>query len=64
MKRIVFFLLTAVTGLILLAACAPADSPAIEQEPETISEPTIDKSDLTMIGNTGRPQLLNAFASW
>ena len=39
---------------------------AVEEAPEEVpveAEP-IDTSDLTLIGTTGRPQFLNAYASW
>ncbi|KAA3664715.1 MAG: hypothetical protein DWQ04_04290 [Chloroflexi bacterium] len=64
MKSIIALLVTAVTILMFLAACSPAGTPIAEKVPEIVAEPTIDTSDLTLIGNTGRPQLLNAFASW
>ena len=75
MRRIIGLVVTAVTGLLILAACAPTtapvapaviEEPVIESEPEIVEAESaaIDTSDLTLIGNTGRPQFLNSFASW
>ncbi|GJM41826.1 MAG: hypothetical protein DHS20C20_21080 [Ardenticatenaceae bacterium] len=43
------------------ASAAPTIPPTPTDLPE---EAGIDTSDLTLIGQTGRPQLLNAYASW
>jgi hypothetical protein len=76
MRRILGLVVTAVTGFLILAACAPTaapvepatavEEPVVESEPEAVEveQAAIDTSDLTLIGNTGRPQFLNSFASW
>lgn len=78
MKRVLSILFFLLAGLLILAGCGGGEtavSPVVEPEVETNavseappSEPAAgtphDKYNLSLIGNTGRPQFLNAYASW
>ncbi|WP_420631403.1 hypothetical protein [Candidatus Leptofilum sp.] len=77
MKRLWTLLLLLCSTAVFLIACsdnqaAEAVVPTESPETATITVPptappeevSIDTSDLTLIGQTGRPQLLNVYASW
>ena len=62
MKRLIYICVTLLSGLILLGACN-----AGEGEPHIEASPTpfiIDGVNLSLVGNTGRPQFIYAFAKW
>ena len=73
MKRLIF-LFYLLLSILLPAACTPAAAPTAADNPQTTDTVDtsasaavaagIDTSDLTLIGQTGRPQFLNAYASW
>ena len=79
MKRIWPIFIFLCSTAVLLAACSGsqvADEVILAGEVETAVDPApaadeaelvsdpIDTTDLTLIGETGRPQFLNAYASW
>jgi hypothetical protein len=43
---------------------SPVEETAVSGEADTAVVNTANTNDLTLIGETGRPQLLNAYASW
>jgi PBP1b-binding outer membrane lipoprotein LpoB len=59
-QNLIFLLI----GILFLAACT--ENAALQSTVETaVTEPaTVSPTSLTLIGETGRPQLLNAYASW
>ena len=73
MKQIWTLLILLCSTAVLLAACGRsqviedvaladvADPAPVVDEP---ANNPIDTTDLTLIGRTGRPQFLNAYASW
>lgn len=71
MKRFLMFGL-GLLMMLTLAACASSEPAAeIAAEPTasiapipTVDAAEVDANDLTLVGNTGRPQFLNAFATW
>lgn len=48
----------AMVSLSALAACAPAANTSVESESSAILE------DVSLVANTGKPQLLDSFADW
>ena len=80
MKRLFSFCLILLTAVFALSACGGETAVSVETEPEVSSavEETVVEEDegvdvstsshdpynLSLIGNTGRPQFLNAYASW
>ena len=72
MKRIWTLLFLLVSTAVFLAACTdnqaaeavvPTEPPGTAVATHTPS-PEAAQNDLSLIGQTGRPQLLNAYASW
>ena len=51
------------SGLTDVPVAAEPSSSSAETD-SVVSSSAIDTSDLTLIGETGRPQFLNAYASW
>lgn len=75
MKRIWTFFLFLASTAVFLIACGSSQAPenptptaapaaaatVVPNEPATSA---VNPSDLSLIGQTGRPQFLNAYASW
>lgn len=77
MKRLFYLLLLLLSSAVVLAGCgggAAAPEPEVAAEPvseesvvesgDTAVVPEHNKYNLSLIGNTGRPQFLNAYATW
>lgn len=61
-QRVIHICIILVSGLILLGACD-----AWERESNIEASPTpfiVDGVNLSLVGNTGRPQFIYAFAKW
>ena len=58
-------LLLSILALALLAACGPPHNATTgEVSSEQANDGMYPVQDLALVGNTGRPQFLNGFATW
>lgn len=67
MKRLLI-LCVGLLAVLSLAACGGAEPAVPAAEPPTpiptVDPAEVDPNDFTLVGQTGRPQFLNAYASW
>ena len=62
MKRLIYLCVILLSGLILLGACNVS-----EAELDIEASPTpfiVEGVNLSLVGNTGRPQFIYTFAKW
>lgn len=67
MKRFWYILFLFLLAFVAVACGGTTNAPLVEEvaaESEAVASNPVNTNDLTLIGETGRPQFLNAFASW